>query len=124
MLKLLLSATAAMLTATMSGPSAYTATEFPLVSAPSPNIVETAPPQYWGSPGAFMLAFGTPAEVDAYCTGGDPRPRNFIVLACTRDDRRQVVMPNPCLYQHEYYAKLLCHEQGHLSRPGLAGWRH
>lgn len=124
MLKQIALATAITLTATMSGPSANMTSDFPLASAPSPNVVDAAPPQYWDAPGPFLLAFGTPAEVDAYCTGGMPGPRNFIVLACTRDDLRQVVMPNPCLYQHEYYAKLMCHEQGHLSRPGLRGWRH
>ena len=114
MLKSLAAAAAAMLTTTMSGPSAYMQERpFPLASAPSPGIVETAPPAYWDPPGAFRMAFGSPAEVDFYCTRGDPRPRNFIVLACTNDELRQVVMPNPCLYQHEYFAKLMCHEQAH-----------
>jgi len=125
MLKQIAVAAAAMLTPVMSGPSAsMQAPDFPLPSAPPASIVQAAPPQYWGDPGAFLIAFGSPAEVDAYCTGGSRAPRNYVVLACTRDDRRQVVMPNPCLYQHEYFAKLMCHEQGHLSRPGLPGWRH
>lgn len=123
MLKQLALASAITLSAIMSGPSA-SMQAFPLHSAPAPSIVETAPPTHWDSPGAFRVAFGTPAQVDAYCTRGLPGARNFIVLACTNDGRREVVMPNPCLYQHEYFAKLMCHEQAHLSRPGLAGWRH
>ena len=125
MLKILCAATVAMLIPAMSGPSAsMRPAEFPLPSAPSATVVQAAPPEYWGDPGVFNISFGTPATVDARCTGPGLGPRNYIVLACTRDDRRHVVMPNPCLYQHEYYAKLLCHEQGHLSRPGLGGWRH
>lgn len=125
MLKYILAGSTLALFAFMSGPSDRMQGDFPLVSAPAPSIVDAAPPQYWSPPGAFVMAFGSPAEVDAYCMRGQPTgPRNFVVLACTHDGRREVAMPNPCLYQHEYYAKLLCHEQAHLSRPGLTGWRH
>lgn len=121
MLKILLTASVVTLITAMSGPSANMQA---LPSAPSPMAVEQAPPTHWGAPGAFIIAFADPVEVDAYCRSSAYVPPGFIVLACTRDDRRQVVMPNPCLYQHEYYAKLLCHEQAHLTRPGLSGWRH
>jgi len=123
MLKTLAAASAVTLITAMSGPSTHMQA-FPLPAAPDPLRIEGAPPQYWGEPGPFIIAFADPAVVDAYCTRGAPGPRGYVVLACTRDDVRQVAMPNPCLYQHEYYAKLLCHEQAHLSRPGLSGWRH
>lgn len=44
-----------------------------------------------------------------------------IVNACTmsKGGNYLVMMPNPCLpaYRSESYAKLLCHEQGHVN-----GW--
>lgn len=124
MLKQVAVAFTAMLITPMSGPSALMTRDFPIASAPAAGIVQTAPPEYWDAPGAFLIAFGSPAEVDAFCTNGNPFPRDYIVLACTDDQNRRVAMPNPCLYQHEYYAKLLCHEQAHLTRGALRGWRH
>lgn len=121
MLKTLIAAFPAMLITAMSGPSANMQA---VPTAPAPSVVESAPPAHWGAPGPFAIAFGSPADVDAYCRRSAPVAPGYVILACTRDDRRQVVMPNPCLYQHEYYAKLMCHEQAHLSRPGLPGWRH
>lgn len=120
MLKTLIAASVAMLTIAMSGPSAHIQAQ----ASPPISAVEAPPIAHWGSPGAFIIAFGMPAEVDAFCRSGAPVPPGYVVLACTRDDRRQVVMPNPCLYQHEYYARLMCHEQAHLSRPGVPGWKH
>lgn len=109
----------------MAGPSAALG-DFPVPSAPDRTIVESAPPEFWDPPDApFALIFGTPEQVDEVCAGNTPRwLRGYVVLACTRDDRRIVLMPNPCLYQHEYYAKLLCHEQAHLTRRDRPGWKH
>ncbi len=39
-------------------------------------------------------------------------------VACTTMDRKLVIMPSPCIYaDKEYYAKILCHELGHVN-----GW--
>lgn len=109
---------------TMAGPSAALG-DFPIPQAPDRTIVETAPPEYWDAPDApFVVIFGAPEEVDAVCAGPRHLLRPYVVLACTRDDLDLVIMPNPCLYQHEYYAKLLCHEQAHLTRRDRKGWRH
>lgn len=48
------------------------------------------------------------------------------VIACTRrsagtayDPLSIVVMPNPCQYPEEDYARIMCHELGHVR-----GWHH
>lgn len=123
MLKQLALAAAITLTTTMSGPSASMQDgDFPLPSAPPASAVDGAPPQYWSPPNRpVAMLFGSPREVNDACG----RTPGYITLACTMDGRVPIsLMPNPCLYQHEYYAKLLCHELGHVSRPGLTGWRH
>lgn len=122
MLKILLAATVATLIPVMSGPSASMSDEFPLPSAPSASIVQPAPPEFWSPPDRpVLLMFGSPAVVNQVC-GATP---GYITLACTVDTAvPRTLMPNPCMYQHEYYAKLLCHEMGHVSRQGQPGWRH
>ncbi|WP_374387101.1 hypothetical protein [Brevundimonas sp.] len=108
----------------MAGPSAALG-ELPYYPAPSPDIVDAAPPEYWSPPDApAVILFGSPAEVDTVCRTGATVPEGYVILACTSDTRRVMLMPNPCLYQHEYYAKLMCHEQAHLGRGGLSGWKH
>lgn len=49
-------------------------------------------------------------------------PEGSVILACTHTDKKAgvstVTMPNPCLFADtEFYAKLLCHELGHVN-----GW--
>jgi hypothetical protein len=43
------------------------------------------------------------------------RGANVLANACA--DRELITITNPCAYQHESYAKRLCHEMGHV-----AGW--
>lgn len=123
MLKTLIAASAVTLITAMSGPSASMQERpFPFPSAPAAGVVQGAPPEYWSPPDRpVVMLFADPAEVNEAC-GTSP---GYVTLACTVDGRQPVtLMPNPCLYQHEYYAKLLCHELGHVSRRGLPGWRH
>lgn len=40
-------------------------------------------------------------------------------IACASPATNEVFVPNPCLYPHEAYASLLCHEMAHLK-----GWEH
>ena len=108
---------ALILIAALAGPSAMQ-----LPSAPDPKIVEGAPPEYWDGPDApFTMVVGSPAAVNIVC--GPPEPGR-VILACTAPDHRVVVMPNPCLYHHEYYARLACHELAHLPRADGRRWEH
>ena len=43
------------------------------------------------------------------------RGANMLANACA--DTRLITITNPCAYQHESYAKRLCHEMGHIN-----GW--
>ena len=43
--------------------------------------------------------------------------RGAMILANACADTRLITITNPCEYQHESYAKRLCHEMGHV-----AGW--
>lgn len=108
---------ALILVAALAGPSAAQ-----LPSAPDPRWVEGAPPEYWSPPDApVLILFGDPLAVNEVC---GPPPPNRVILACTNPERRVILMPNPCLYQHEYYARLQCHENGHLPRRNRPGWTH
>lgn len=40
-------------------------------------------------------------------------PEGYLVLACSEGP--VIIMPNPCRYPNERYARLLCHEIGHLN---------
>lgn len=35
------------------------------------------------------------------------------VIACSPPNPRKIVMPNPCQYPEQDYARVLCHELGH-----------
>lgn len=101
------------------------ATSFALV-APSASLVERPPVEYLTPPDApVVVLFANPATVDAVCRrNAPPVPEGYVILACTRDDIRAQLMPDPCLFPDEFYAALQCHENAHLSRKGLVGWRH
>lgn len=108
---------ALILVAALAGPSAAQ-----LPSAPDPLWVERAPPEYWDAPDApFVQLYADPETVNVVCGRA---PAGQVILACTLAERRVILMPNPCLYQHEYYAKLACHEQAHLPRANRPGWSH
>ena len=108
---------ALILAVVLAGPSAA---QFP--AAPDPKWVEVAPPEYWDPPDApFVQLYADPAVVNEVCGLAPP---GRVILACTNPERRVILMPNPCLYQHEYYAKLACHEQAHLPRSNRPGWTH
>ena len=40
-------------------------------------------------------------------------------FACAESPSGVVNIPNPCLYRDDNYARILCHEMGHIN-----GWRH
>jgi len=47
------------------------------------------------------------------CQKIELRPNN-IYYGCTVYKDNKIIMPNPCDYKHEYYAKLFCHEGLHI----------
>lgn len=82
------------------------------------DTVEPAPAQYTG-PVAAKILFLYPQGVESLCTsaGVGPVPSGRAVAACSQYD--VIVMPDPCLYRDDNYAKLLCHEKAHI-----LGWEH
>ncbi|MFC5373980.1 hypothetical protein ACFPIF_15560 [Brevundimonas faecalis] len=101
------------------------ATSFAL-AAPSAALVERAPDSHLAAPDApVVVMFADPVLVDQACrSAAAPVPAGYVIMACTRDDIRAQIMPNPCLFPDEFYASLQCHENAHLSRKGVPGWRH
>lgn len=53
-----------------------------------------------------------PLTVDLRC-GGDLDPTNGFIVACHFYKTDVTILPNPCLYKDEPYARLACHELGH-----------
>jgi hypothetical protein len=74
------------------------------------------PPERFQGPARMTLVFaGQPATTRA-CDAGRPLPpRPWRRWACTRDG--VTYAPDPCLYPNEAFARLLCHEKGHVN-----GW--
>ena len=66
----------------------------------------------------------SPDIINEACRGDRVLPEGTIILACTKG--RNMLMPNPCLYQDmDPYARLLCHEMAHLPRlDNSEGWKH
>lgn len=96
------------------------------LAAPSAPLVERPPAEFLTAPDApVVIMFADPVTVDAVCRrASTPVPEGYVILACTRDDIRVQLMPDPCLFPDEFYASLQCHENAHLSRNNLTGWRH
>ncbi|GAA0768842.1 hypothetical protein [Brevundimonas olei] len=95
------------------------------LAAPSAALVERPPEAYLTAPDApVTILFADPTTVHEVCSAAAAIPDGFIAMACTRDDLRIQLMPDPCLFPDEFYASLQCHENAHLTRTGLPGWRH
>jgi hypothetical protein len=69
-------------------------------------------------PHPVPVIFVEPHEVETYCG----HPKEGRILACTAGNGT-IVMPNPCDYPEykdpDSYARLMCHEKGHVN-----GWVH
>lgn len=95
------------------------------LAAPSAALVERPPEAYLTAPDApVTILFADPATVHEVCSRAAAVPEGYVAMACTRDDLRIQLMPDPCLFPDEFYASLQCHENAHLTRAGLPGWRH
>lgn len=76
------------------------------------------PPKIYRGDALAMTVYVGDVERPTLC--GKSEHRGLTTLACTFRRKRLVVMPNPCRYaRHEFYARLACHELGHIN-----GWRH
>ena len=117
MLKTLIAVSTAILLTAMPGPSA-SMQDVPTF-APSPDAVESPPPEYDHAPDQpFVVIVGSPYQVHMACGGAEP-PTSMIVMACTFMPQRVILLPHCPPDLDEYCGKLLRHEMAHLN-----GWRH
>jgi hypothetical protein len=87
-----------------------------LLAAFSVGIMVPLPPvEYRQDKVIAEIGFTTPAQVDTYCGGvkGD----SLTIYGCAYEETGRIIMPHPCTIPNESYARLLCHELGHIS-----GW--
>ena len=111
-LALALSAPAATVSAQESCPAPIAVPE--TVTTPNATYYSDGmPPARYRGNARATVRFSSQDEIVDLC--GRP-PCGLVVLACQQ--HKQLVMPNPCTYgAADKYAKLLCHELGHLN-----GW--
>ena len=74
--------------------------------------VNATPQRYQGDNSATVIFTSRQETMDGACTPKKPG----LALACTLQ-KKTIIMPNPCLWPGNEYAKLLCHEMGHVN-----GW--
>jgi len=103
-------------------PAPQAAIMAPVVSNPdaTPHMVKYRlgnwpPPPAYTANTSSIVHFVDPERTPFYCD-------NANALACQTSDemgRPEIVMPNPCEYMGEAYARTLCHEVAHVN-----GWVH
>lgn len=86
-----------------------------LVAASLLEVAPLPPHQYRVDETVAAIMFTTPDKVDVGC--GNKDPKHWQIFACSQIEGSRVLMPHPCLYTDDNYARLLCHELGHIS-----GW--
>jgi hypothetical protein len=79
----------------------------------SASQVPLPPKQHQGDVTA-TVHFVSPERVTELCGGA---VKGKIVVACATASPPQMAVPNPCSFPGETYARILCHETGHV-----AGW--
>lgn len=85
------------------------------LGAISATIPPQAPREFQSSTAMTMIATDQ-ATIEAFC---GKAPLGWNKVACAESTSRTIVVPNPCHYNHERYAAILCHELAHLN-----GWKH
>jgi len=87
-----------------------------LAAASTALFTDAQPPERFQSPTVFVLEVGTQAAIESRCQPlfGVP-PAGMKTDACAAGGR--VVAPNPCDFDSERYARMLCHEMAHVN-----GW--
>jgi hypothetical protein len=81
-----------------------------VLDSPSP----VPPVKYQTNNIAIIAIVDNPGE----WPGCEPK-EGWVTRGCTKIKDRTIVMPNPCYYPKDYYARVLCHELGHIN-----GWQH
>lgn len=85
--------------------------------APAIGHMAPLPPLEYNKPvnKVVEVTFTHPVLVHLAC-GGDI-PSDLQIFACARVNGNRMIVPDPCLHTEESYARLLCHELGHIN-----GW--
>lgn len=81
--------------------------------APNSTLIsDGTPPVRFQGPGAAIVLMVNPGDIDAICGAA---PSGYTKIACSgqRDGAWIIVMPNPCAFDDERYAHILCHEKAH-----------
>lgn len=73
------------------------------------------PQQYRVDMVSSQITFTYPGKVDYLCGGTDND--GGTIMACSEVNGNWTLLPHPCLYPDDMYARLVCHELGHTS-----GW--
>lgn len=75
------------------------------------------PSEYVNSPAKreVQVTFKSPLAVHLAC--GGELPSEWQIYACAGVNKDWIIMPDPCKYKDESYARLMCHELGHTK-----GW--
>lgn len=88
-----------------------------------PGVGETTmPPTRFRAPARATIEYLDPSGIAAACAGGLMQAgTSGPPLACTKmyPNRPTIVMPNPCAFPFDAYARMECHELGHVN-----GWEH
>ena len=87
-----------------------------LAAASTTMFSDDRPPDRYRADAAFTIELRDQSGIDRTCHPlfGVP-PKGMKTDACSTQGR--VIMPNPCDYSTETYARMLCHELGHIN-----GW--
>lgn len=84
---------------------------------------ERPPERFQGESVPAVVYFADPMTVHIVCAEASGQSGvGYQILACTRQDKSIMLLPDPCLFEGEY-AALVCHERSHLMRAdGSPGW--
>ena len=74
------------------------------------------PPLRYQGDGSHVVGYSNPYVVHEFCRGGDALPLGTVIYGCAFPRDKFVALPNPCLpqFQGESFARLACHEKGHI----------
>jgi hypothetical protein len=74
----------------------------------------------WQKDNTAVVSFTSDPQTDCAILHNERPEDNEGVVACVNDIRGdKMILPNPCLFKTEHYARVACHELGHIN-----GWRH
>lgn len=89
----------------------------PAQTSPAPNSTlwssASPPPRYHGN-AVVVTGYVSPAMIGELCGKAPP---GMVMMACSGNDKDGnplIIIPNPCLFDDQSFARLLCHEKGHI----------